>query len=97
MKSSSRIICCATLLLLIPLYLVKVHLEDFCHQYRAGTYLVDWTKSRYFPQTVPTLPNGQTGDKIIVMAKLEEEHTEWVEEELPEYVAKSPHQQRLCY
>ncbi|KAH1638748.1 hypothetical protein KXX39_005004 [Aspergillus fumigatus] len=85
MKSSSRIICCATLLLLIPLYLVKVHLEDFCDQYRAGTYLVDWTKSRYFPQTVPTLPNGQTGDKIIVMAKLEEEHTEWVEEELPDW------------
>ncbi|GFF22290.1 hypothetical protein IFM46972_00232 [Aspergillus udagawae] len=85
MKSSSRIICCATLLLLIPLYLVKVHLEDFCDTYRAGTYLVDWAKSRYSPQTVPTIPHGRTGDKVIVMAKLEEEHTEWVEEELPDW------------
>lgn len=88
MKSSSRIICCATLLLLIPLYLLKVHLEDFCDQYRAGAYLVDWVKSRYFPLTVPTLPHGRTGDKVIVMAKLEAEHTEWVEEELPEYVER---------
>jgi hypothetical protein len=63
-----------------------VHLEDFCDTYRAGTYLVDWAKSRYSPQTVPTIPHGRTGDKVIVMAKLEEEHTEWVEEELPEYV-----------
>jgi hypothetical protein len=31
-------------------------------------------------------PHGETtpGDKVIVMAKLEEENTEWVEEELPE-------------
>lgn len=30
--------------------------------------------------------HGPLEDKVIVMAKLEEENTEWVGEELPEYV-----------
>ncbi|KAJ5223457.1 hypothetical protein N7468_007999 [Penicillium chermesinum] len=59
------------------------HLQDVCSQYRTGAYLLqqlDWEAS---PQPdairVPPLPPG---DKVIVMAKLEEEYTGWVEEEL---------------
>ena len=29
-------------------------------------------------------PPGQTGDKVIVAAKLQDEQTEWIEQELPE-------------
>ncbi|KAJ6155709.1 hypothetical protein N7470_006275 [Penicillium chermesinum] len=62
------------------------HLQDVCSQYRTGAYLLqqlDWEAS---PQPdairVPPLPPG---DKVIVMAKLEEEYTGWVEEELPDW------------
>jgi hypothetical protein len=81
-----RIILCATLLLLIPLYLLIVDVEDFNDRSRAGTYLIDWVKSQYLPQSIPALPHRTTKEAVIVMAALEEEHTEWVKEELPEYV-----------
>lgn len=34
----------------------------------------------------PVPIQGNPGDKVIVMAKLAEEHTDWVQEELPECV-----------
>lgn len=86
MKCGLRITLCAILLAGVTLYLLGDHLRDLGDQYRAGAYLnVWWNKNelQYFPT-----PPQQTspGDKVIVMAKLEEEPTEWVEEELPEYV-----------
>lgn len=87
MKCGLRITLCAILLAGATLYLLGGHLHDLGDQYRAGAYLNAWwnrNELRYFPA-----PPQQTSphDKVIVMAKLEEERTEWVEEELPEYVA----------
>ncbi|KAF7171825.1 hypothetical protein CNMCM5623_004149 [Aspergillus felis] len=85
MSSRLKIILCATLLLLIPLYLLIVDIEDFYDRSHAGMYLVDWVKSQYLPQSIPTLLHRQTNETVIVMAALEEEHTEWVKEELPDW------------
>jgi hypothetical protein len=86
MRGRLGLILCATLLLFIPLYLLIVDLEDFYDRSHAGTYLADWVKSRYLPQSIQALPHRTTKEAVIVMAALEEEHTEWVKEELPEYV-----------
>ena len=87
MRCGVRLLLCASLLLLFPLFLLEAHLKDLYDQYHAGEYVADWWKYKQ-PQ-----PNYQdvahqvyVGDKVIVMAKLEEENTNWVEEELPEYV-----------
>lgn len=76
------LICVSSLLLLLlfSLYLLLAHLQDLCNQYRAGAYVVAWLGRDGAPKPIGTTP----GDKVIVMAKLEEEHTEWVAEELPE-------------
>jgi hypothetical protein len=84
MGSRLRIMLCATLLLLIPLYLLVVDLEDFYDRSHAGVYLVNWVKSQYLPQSIPTQPHSKTNEAVIVMAALEEEHTDWIKEELPE-------------
>jgi hypothetical protein len=76
-------VICVSSLLLFSLYLLEAHLEDLCNQYRAGAYLVDWL-DRNGAVPNPTYAHSTVGDKVIVMAKLEEEHTEWVEQELPE-------------
>lgn len=85
MKGVSRVAICASVLLLFSLYLLEAHLQDLYNQYRAGAYLVDWL-DRNGP--VHNAVSGVTtpGDNVIVMAKLEEEDTTWVEEELPECV-----------
>lgn len=57
-----------------------------------GLYLIDSIYTRFHPLSLDlpshsTNPfNVEVGDKIIVMAKLEEEDTDWVQDELPEYV-----------
>lgn len=83
MKGGLRIAgFCVSCLVLFSLYLLETHLQDICNQYRAGAYVVNWLDRN----GTTSSPHGDTtpGDKVIVMAKLEEEHTEWVEEELPE-------------
>ncbi|KAJ6070232.1 hypothetical protein N7467_011551 [Penicillium canescens] len=77
-------VICVSSLLLFSLYLLEAHLEDLCNQYRAGAYLVDWL-DRNGAVPNPTYADSTMGDKVIVMAKLEEEHTEWVEQELPDW------------
>lgn len=73
---------CVSSLLLLGLYLLQVHLQDLGNQYRAGAYMVAWLHG-----DVPSTPSDTTpGDKVIVMARLKEEPTEWVAQELPEYV-----------
>ncbi|KAF9894083.1 hypothetical protein FE257_009056 [Aspergillus nanangensis] len=92
MKCGFRLILCAVVALLVPFYLLKVHLEDLCNQYRAGAYLIDWLNYND-PHDAANSHHDPPGDKVIVMAKLEEENTQWVEEELPEY---SPLQDSIC-
>lgn len=88
MKGGLRFAVCASLLAFFSLYLLEAHLKDICSQYRAGAYLVDWLNRNgaVQPPTVGNVP--VTGDKVIVMAKLQEEPTDWVQEELPEYVSR---------
>jgi len=83
MKGGLRLALCVTSLLLFSLYLLEVHLQDICNQYRAGAYLVDWL-DRNGPIHRPAENYTTPGDKVIVMAKLEEEPTDWVEEQLTE-------------
>jgi hypothetical protein len=71
---------CVSSILLLSLYLLEAHLQDLCNQYRAGAYMVAWLDRNAASTPTYTTP----GDKVIVMAKLEEEHTEWVAQELPE-------------
>ena len=72
---------------MVFLLLLSRHIQDIFEQYSAATYLTDFLNSRHqagIDQTAGVL--DRLGDKVIVMAKLEEEHTNWVQEELPEYV-----------
>ncbi|PYH93206.1 hypothetical protein BO71DRAFT_328290 [Aspergillus ellipticus CBS 707.79] len=86
MRWNTRVALCASLSLLVPLYLLKLHLEDLCDQYQAGAYLIDWLELGPPIGGRPHLHNHvEQGDKIIVMARLEEEHTDWVERELPDW------------
>ncbi|KAJ5177122.1 uncharacterized protein N7482_002999 [Penicillium canariense] len=84
MKGGLRFALCASLLLFFSLYLLEAHLKDLYDQYRAGTYLVDWL-DRNGAVRSPAF-NDVPGDKVVVMAKLQEEPTDWVQEELPECV-----------
>lgn len=83
MKGGFRIAgFCVTCLILFSIYLLEAHLQDICNQYRAGAYVIRWLDRH---GTAPS-PHGEItpGDKVIVMAKLEEENTDWVKDELPE-------------
>ncbi|KAL4992018.1 hypothetical protein BDW68DRAFT_173648 [Aspergillus falconensis] len=84
MKSSYRIALCLSLLLLVPLYFLEAHLADLCNQYHAGAYLIEWL-SNTSPQSEWTAYKGDIRDKVIVMARLEEEPVHWVHEELPDW------------
>ncbi|KAL4817085.1 hypothetical protein BDW67DRAFT_175018 [Aspergillus spinulosporus] len=84
MKSGYRIALCLLLLLLVPLYFLEAHLADLCNQYHAGAYLIDWL-SNTSPQSQWTAYKGDIKDKVIVMARLEEEPVHWVHEELPDW------------
>lgn len=85
MKGGMRIILCVAALLFFSLYLLEAHVQDICNQYHAGAYLFAWI-DRKLPGAAPPAPPpiGVPGDKVIVMARLEEEDVSWVEEELPE-------------
>ncbi|KAE8161361.1 hypothetical protein BDV40DRAFT_268101 [Aspergillus tamarii] len=85
MRCGFRLALCACLLLIIPLYLLKLHLEEICSQYRAGAYLIDWLNSKNPHHEGLSHYHAKLGDKVIVMARLEEEPSEWVEQELPDW------------
>ncbi|GAA82515.1 similar to An02g01160 [Aspergillus luchuensis IFO 4308] len=84
MRRPSRFQLCICLLFLIILILLESHLTDLCDQYRAQEYIVDWFSLERTSQVTISSP-GQTGDKVIVAAKLQEEQTEWIEQELPDW------------
>ncbi|KAJ5794869.1 hypothetical protein N7457_001468 [Penicillium paradoxum] len=75
---------CVSCILLFSLYLFEAHLQDLCNQYRAGAYIYDWLGHNGAVSS-PTYSETTPGDRVIVMAKLEEEPTEWVEHELPDW------------
>lgn len=86
MKTALRLVIGFTVLISFSLYLLETHLRDLCNQYRAGAYLKDWLVQRGSSQS-PLMSDIIPDDKVIVMAKLEEEPTGWVQEQLPEYAS----------
>lgn len=87
MRFGFRVLLCLAIPILPALYVLVNHIADLCDQYSAGHYLYDNFKSRVQKEKPHAHdPEVRNGDKIIVMAKLEEENTDWVENELPEYV-----------
>ena len=74
---------------LIPLIL---HLHDIGDQYGVVDYFTFSVLSANKKRPYQPKFDDKVGDKIIVMAKLEQEDTSWVVEELPEYVCCSRHQ-----
>lgn len=72
------------LLIVAFLIAVKVRLYDIWDQYNVPAYIgnsLGFRSGAY--DNVPLM--GEAGDKIIVMAKMEKENTDWVGERLPEY------------
>jgi hypothetical protein len=90
MKCGLRFALGSSVMLLLLLFLVEHQLRDIFEQYSAAAYLVD-SLNPYRQAGIEHSGGflGRLGDKVIVMAKLEEEHTNWVQEELPEYTASS--------
>jgi hypothetical protein len=78
----------ASLILLIPLFFLSRHLLDLWDQYNCSAYVVAFISHGNQVRT-PPIP-AQPGDKIIIMAKLEQENTDWVAEYLPEYTPFPP-------
>ncbi|KAK2745730.1 hypothetical protein FQN55_006050 [Onygenales sp. PD_40] len=83
MKCSLRFaLSIAFVLFLLGWFLGGVIFDNF-DQYSTKAYLIDSYNLRFHPELVRphtnTSPDGKVGDKIIVMAKLEEEDADWVE------------------
>ena len=91
MRWSLRLILSAIFLLGIPLFLVTRHFADIWDQYSISSYIAASWQNTFRYGKVENIPafDGKPGDKVIIMAKLEKENTDWVTEELPEYVASS--------
>lgn len=89
MRCAVRIAIGASILLIIPLWLLKNHLEDLWNQYDVPAYVVSAYKTSSLAGGYHALPHrtrplaDNTNDKVIVMARLEQEDTDWVKEELP--------------
>ena len=96
MKTALRLVIGFTVLISFSLYLLETHLRDLCNQYRGGAYLKDWLVQRGSSQS-PLMSDIIPDDKIIVMAKLEEGPTGWVQEQLPEYVPSFSFEPHLQY
>ena len=88
MRWSLRFALSASVLLIILLLFLKSHLEDLWSQYSVGSYISHSWRNTFQYGIVDNNPafGGEPGDKVIVMAKLEKENTDWVTEHLPEYV-----------
>lgn len=73
---------------ILMLFLLKSHLEDLSDQYNVSDYVHASFENTFHHGTLDYHApfDGKVGDKVIIMAKLEKEDTEWVAENLPEYV-----------
>lgn len=69
------------------LWFTRHHLEEIWDQYSVKNYIVDSVFYYITPEEASDKPEElEWGDKVIVMARMEEENTDWVQQELPEYV-----------
>jgi hypothetical protein len=97
MRWIARILVTASVLSIIVLLLLKNHLEDIWDQYNVSAYVHASLRNTFHHGTLEyNAPFGaKAGDKIIIMAKLEKEDTEWVGANLPEYVSLRSHARTL--
>jgi len=86
MRLALRFVLAAFALLIFLLLVLKNHLADIWDQYRVGDYIEHKvTGDNGYKGYLPPL-QGAKGDKIIVMARLEKDNTDWVTHDLAEYV-----------
>ncbi|OJD15808.1 hypothetical protein ACJ73_08944 [Blastomyces percursus] len=91
MKCSLRFVVGISCLILVALVFLVLHLADLLDQYSGGSYLIDYFYARFHSgsfdlQKDPAQAHDvKVGDKTIVVAKLEEEDTDWVRDELPDW------------
>ena len=89
MKGTSRLTICAAILVIACICILNKILR-ICDQYSAGAYLAAMvnhydTHQQLGDNKKASLKGNDIGDKVIVMARLNEDNTNWVQEELPEY------------
>ena len=91
MKSTKRVIIGASTMLTLLLVLLTRHLLDLGNQYSAFAYFqASFKKSlSYSPSNYPPAVGVEADDKIVVMAKVESEDTDWVAREVPSLVVTS--------
>ncbi|TKA73540.1 hypothetical protein B0A49_07712 [Cryomyces minteri] len=85
----TRFVVVAALLLplFVGLFFLARHFQDLSNQYEAPAYVWDYVKdlSSSRPDRQPLLGVGKPEDRVIVLARLERENVDWVEELLPRW------------
>ncbi|KAK5152764.1 hypothetical protein LTR04_006356 [Oleoguttula sp. CCFEE 6159] len=80
----TRFVVVAALLLplFVGLFFLARHFQDLSNQYEAPAYVWDYVKdfSSSRPDRQPLLGVGKPEDRVIVLARLERENVDWVEE-----------------
>ena len=92
MKAIGRVALGASLISLLLGFLLARHFLDLGNQYSALTYVrTSLTKSwSYAPSDSLPAIGVKVEDKIVVMAKVESEDTDWVARQLPSFVTRPP-------
>ena len=87
MRLVLRFALSASIFVIILLLIIKIKLEDIWDQYGVSTYIAHSWKNTFQHGPVQTIPTfgGEVSDKVVIMAKTEEENTDWVAQQLPEY------------
>lgn len=81
----------AVALALVMLFVFDTLVRDSWHKYNVNDFVYSSVAEALDYDLDTYNPTGEnTGDKIVIMAKLEAEDTEWVAEKLPEYVPFLP-------
>lgn len=86
MRWTVRFALTASIVSIVLLLILKQHLEDLWDQYNVPAYLRSSFRNSFSHGELDHLAPvpGTMGDKIIVMARLEHEKTDWVAKNLPE-------------
>lgn len=88
MKATNRVVIGASGILILLIILLARHLLDLGNQYSAFTYFRTSLAKTFFqaPSNDPPAIGVEAGDKVVIMAKMETEDTNWVIRELPSFV-----------
>lgn len=88
MRCPIRIAVTVAAILVLSFLVLRNRLEDIWDQYNVPAYIYASFESSFGQRTLgfhaPLF--SDVGDKVIIMAKMEKENTEWVSEHLPESV-----------